>query len=315
MITHPHLESLYKTAKRLGLSATDVSSKKNFGKILIQSKNKIFVANGDSFFPDVPRWIPKLMNDKILSQKVLTQKGYNVVKTKVVNPALVSSQKKYASELRSLKISYPAIIKPNSGLQGKGIVFLTNQADLIREAKPLYAVKKPFLVQSVVWHDEYRITLIANKTVMVHIKQLPHIVGDGKKTVESLLKKQSTKLKEANFIKWNLKQKDLHYGSVLAKDEIFHTHIIKKRTPEYYKSSNFPTAVVSWGKKILKDISTTTVAIDFVAPNGLKDPDSFIIFEINANPAWRYVLTELGDKETPERICEHILTSYFGKNI
>ena len=313
MITHPHLESLYHTAKKLGLTATDVSPKKNFGKVLIQNKAKMYVASGASFFPDIQRWVPKLMNDKALTQKVLENKGYNVVKTEAINPTLISSEKKYTEKIKSLSVPYPAIIKPNGGLQGRGIVFLTNQAELLRATKSLYKNNKKFLIQPVIWDDEYRITLIANKPVMVHKKKLPSITGDGQKTIEKLLQKQPKTLKGENFIKWNLEQHKVSLDTVLNKGEQFETHIIKKRTPEYYKASGFPKEVVSWGKKLLKDVSTTTVAIDFVAPDGLHKPETFIIFEINANPAWRYVFTELGDKETFEKISEHILTSYFGK--
>ena len=310
-ITHSKL--LYRAAKKLGIKATDISDKKNQSKILFEHNDKMYIASENHVYPNIKLWVRKMMNDKILAQKVLKKKGYNTIPSKDFKVKQYSSEAALLKDIKKLKPKYPVITKTNSGTYGLGITFISNEKELLASAKHLYKKKKRFMVQPITWHDEYRITLIEKTPIMVHKKRLPRVVGDGVQTISQLLKTHPEALKDENFIKWNLKQQSFTPKTILEQGEIFETHIIKKRTPEYFKTANFPRPVVSWGKVLLADMSATTVAIDFVAPKGLDHPEDFVIFEINANPHWVYVIDELGDSETPKKICEHILTSYFGK--
>ena len=309
-ITHAGI--LSQEARKLGLAVRKEKGIQDGLRHIISSKDKMFVITKDNFYPDTQRWLPKLFNDKILTQKLLKQKNYSVVHTKIIKPLDYPSKKEFLAYVANIKVTFPSVIKPNDGLKGRDVSLITNQRELIAACNRLYTNKKKLLLQPVVWDDEYRITFIASKPVMIHKKRFPRVCGDGKKTIAQLLATQPENLKGPNFIKWNLSQKKLKLSSVLEKGTCFETHIIKKRTPEYYLTDKFPPQVVRWGRQLLKDFSCTTMAVDFTSPDELASPEKFTVFELNACPGWTYVQTELGDSKTPRVIARHILTSYFG---
>lgn len=309
-----HIELLLKAARKMKLTAMDVSDAGDKSKLFISNESLCYVAHDDYLYPDVSMWQRRLMANKILTQQVLTKLKYKTIKSFDFSPRDYDTASALVKAVKKCPVKYPAITKINSGTYGLGIVFLSNEKELIKSVTELHSEKKRFMIQPVHWHDEYRITFIGGKPIMVHKKRLPQITGDGRSTVASLLEKQPTELKDQNFIAWNLAKHKLTPKSILDENQFLATHIIKKRTPDYYKVTNFPTEVVAWGKQLLTDLSIKTCAIDFMAPKGLEHPDQFIIFELNSNPHWTYVIDELNDRDTPVNICQHILTSYFGRS-
>lgn len=305
-----HIAIIIKEARKLGLHVQQ-HKEQRVQKVLISNANKMFVLTGDNFYPDVQRWLPKLFNDKVLTQKILRQKGYKTVSTQTFHPSDFVSKKKFLEHVRAVPVTFPVIIKPNDGMKGRDISLITNSKELIEACLHFYKSAKKILIQPVIWDDEYRITFIANAPVMVHKKSQPRVYGDGVSTLKQLLAAQPDTLKEPNFIKWNLRSNKLLLSSILSVGEEFETHIIKKRTPEYYVTEKLPPQVVKWGSALMQDFSCSTIAIDFTSKDDLQTPERFVIFELNACPGWTYVTSELGDAETPYKLANLILKSYF----
>lgn len=310
------IEVLKEIAESLSYTTTYLQSKGTAQRLLISNGTKMYIANSThfGFYPEVQRWQQQLFDSKILTQEILTMLGYTTI------VSFTAYHKEYGTllELNNAVIehikAYPVIVKPEQGARGNNITIALNKTAVLLQVKALYLKKKSLLIQPIHAYDEYRILIINGRVEVIHMKQLNHVVGDGVQTIQKLLYKKQPGEKDDTFIKLELKKRGLSLQSILSKDDTFLSHLTRFSSPnEYYKSKNFPTNVVRWAEKLTKDISVSTIGIDIFAPNGLDDTASFIIIELNANPAFEYINKRYTDSAKVTEIATKFLTHYFKK--
>jgi hypothetical protein len=311
-----NIEALKEAAEALSYTATYLPGNGRAKRLLISNGKKMYIANSTifGFYPEVLRWQQHLFDSKILTQEVLTTLGYKTITSFTaycdVYTSLTSLQKKIFTKITI----YPVIVKPEGGARGRDISIALSKTGLSQQVKALYLQKKNLLIQPILVHDEYRILVINGKIEVIHMKQLNHIVGDGIQTIKKLLRKKINGEKDDTFIKLELRNRNLHMDSILSKGDIFISHLTRFSSPnEYYESKKFPKKITAWVEKLTKDISVDTIGIDIFAPNGLLDPDSYIIIELNANPAFEYLHKRYNDSAKMREIATKFLMHYFKK--
>ena len=308
------IEVLKEIAESLSYKTAYLQSKGTAQRLLISNGKKMYIANSThfGFYPEVQRWQQQLFDSKILTQEILSMLGY----TTIVSFTAYYNEYANLRELNTAVIDhikeYPVIVKPEQGARGNNITIALNKTGVLSQVKALYIKKKSLLIQPIHAYDEYRILIINGEVEVIHMKQLNHVVGDGVQTIQKLLHTKMQGEKDDTFIKLELKKRGLSLQSILSKDDTFLSHLTRFSSPnEYYRSEKFPKHIVTWAKKLSKDISVPTIGIDIFAPHGLADTKSFIIIELNANPAFEYINKRYTDAPKVREIATKFLTHYF----
>ncbi len=309
-----NIQAVKEAAEALFYTATYLPGAKKAKRLLVSNGKKMYIANSTlfGFYPEVQRWQQHLFGSKILTQVVLRQLGYHTIASFTAYCDDYASVTALQNDVAKEHLQYPVIVKPEGGARGRDITLALTQTALKAQVKALYLKKKNLLVQPVLVHDEYRILIVNGKVEVIHMKQLNHIVGDGIQTIRELLLKKHNGEKDVTFIKLELKKRGLRPESVLLKDDTFLSHLTRFSSPdEYYQAKKFPKQITRWAEKLAKDISVSTIGIDIFAPNGLFDPESYIIIELNANPAFEYFHKRYNDSEKVKKIATKFLKHYF----
>ncbi|MDB4940338.1 MAG: hypothetical protein JWO40_763 [Candidatus Doudnabacteria bacterium] len=93
------------------------------------------------------------------------------------------------------KIGFPVIVKPNSGSQGAGVSLVHNKREFYKAIRAVFKRDRIALVQQPVLGVDYRLVVLDKKVISAYERIPLNIVGDGKSTVERLLK-----IKQRQFV-------------------------------------------------------------------------------------------------------------------
>jgi hypothetical protein len=311
-----NIEAVKEAAEALSYTATYLPGATKAKRLLVSNGKKMYIANSTlfGFYPETQRWQQHLFGSKILTQVILRQLGYNTIASFTAYCDHYSSLAALLKDVTLQNTNYPVIVKPEGGARGRDISLALTKSALKQQVGALYLQKKNLLVQPILVHDEYRILVVNGIIEVIHMKQLNHIVGDGINTIKELLCKKHNGEKDDTFIKLELKKRGLTLESILIKNDIFLSHLTRFSSPdEYYQSKKFPKHITQWVEKLTKDISVPTIGIDIFAPLGLSDPKSYIIIELNANPAFEYFHKRYNDPTKVKEIAIKFLQHYFKK--
>src|SRR5699024_9545865 len=124
--------------------------------------------------------------DKQKTKIKLSEAGVNVPKGKMFKQNTNTNEIfKYIDE-----IDYPVVIKPVDGSFGRGVF-----VDLYAEEEVLQAIafikkelNEDIIVEQYIDGHDYRVYVIENEVVGAILRVPPNIIGDGKSTVEELIK-------------------------------------------------------------------------------------------------------------------------------
>lgn len=87
-------------------------------------------------------------------------------------------------------LGYPVIAKPNSGSQGSGVTLVYDERSLRRALREIFKKDRIALVQRPVQGRDYRIVVLDDEVISVYERIPLNVLGDGRSTVEQLLKKK-----------------------------------------------------------------------------------------------------------------------------
>ncbi len=307
-----HLHPIKQAALRSGFSTELLlgGAEKKMLKITAGKKFCLLNGNNIGFYPDTTRWFAVLTHSKIQSNYILQQLGYNTIRSIDITTLNYPSADDVSHTLVK-NIHYPCLIKPESGLKGKGIEVITNDKQLQRIVRKLHSTKVNFMLQEIVMQIEYRILVINNKVMFMHSKEFPSIVGDGQSTAEQLFK-QISKDKDLAFFTQNLHQHKLNNKSILTKGFKIPYHITRKGSHDFVADhTNIPSGVRKWALTLAKKLNTGAVGIDVFIEGAFSDLRSYKIIEINANPGYMYIKEKYKRADIVTKIGEEIINSYF----
>ena len=291
-------QAVIEDAIKSGLKVSIIDENDQF--IRLESKEHVeYVKNGNMTSKD--SYIsPLIMENKVVTKKVLAEKGFRVPKGYEV-----SSIEEALQKFNYIK-NKPIVIKPKSTNFGLGItIFKNGTSSLENYTKAIeFALKedKDILIEEFIEGTEYRFFVIEGKTEAVLLRVPANVTGDGKHTIRELVE-----MKNANSLRGDAKKtplKKIELGEIeqlqLSEQGLNFESILAENEEAYLReNSNISTGgdsidmtdeVHESYKKLAVEIAEAMMAkvcgVDLIIPN-IKDEcskDNYGVIEANFNP-------------------------------
>ena len=291
-------QAVIEDAIKNGIKVTVIDENDQF--IRLQYKDHIeYVKNGNMTSKD--SYIsPLIMENKVVTKKVLAEKGFRVPKGYEV-----SSLEKAVQKFNYVR-NKPIVIKPKSTNFGLGITIFKNGTDSLENYSKAvnFALKedKDILIEEFIEGTEYRFFVIEGKTEAVLLRVPANVVGDGRHSIRELVE-----MKNANPLRGDAKKtplKKIELGEIehlqLAEQGLNFESILENNEVAYLReNSNISTGgdsvdmtdeVHESYKKLAVDISNAMMAkvcgVDLIIPDIKKEcnSDNYGVIEANFNP-------------------------------
>ena len=291
-------QAVIEDAIKSGLKVSIIDENDQF--IRLESKEHVeYVKNGNMTSKD--SYIsPLIMENKVVTKKVLAEKGFRVPKGYEV-----SSIEEALQKFNYIK-NKPIVIKPKSTNFGLGITIFKNGTSLLENyTKAIeFALKedKDILIEEFIEGTEYRFFVIEGKTEAVLLRVPANVTGDGKHTIRELVEMKNAnplrgdakktplkKIELGEIEQLQLSEQGLNFESILAENEVAYLR----------ENSNISTGgdsidmtdeVHESYKKLAVEIAEAMMAkvcgVDLIIPN-IKDEcskDNYGVIEANFNP-------------------------------
>ena len=291
-------QAVIEDAIKSGLKVSIIDENDQF--IRLESKEHVeYVKNGNMTSKD--SYIsPLIMENKVVTKKVLAEKGFRVPKGYEV-----SSIEEALQKFNYIK-NKPIVIKPKSTNFGLGItIFKNGTSSLENYTKAIeFALKedKDILIEEFIEGTEYRFFVIEGKTEAVLLRVPANVIGDGKHTIRELVEMKNAnplrgdakktplkKIELGEIEQLQLSEQGLNFESILAENEVAYLR----------ENSNISTGgdsidmtdeVHESYKKLAVEIAEAMMAkvcgVDLIIPN-IKDEcskDNYGVIEANFNP-------------------------------
>ena len=291
-------QAVIEDAIKSGLKVSIIDENDQF--IRLESKEHVeYVKNGNMTSKD--SYIsPLIMENKVVTKKVLAEKGFRVPKGYEV-----SSIEEALQKFNYIK-NKPIVIKPKSTNFGLGItIFKNGTSSLENYTKAIeFALKedKDILIEEFIEGTEYRFFVIEEKTEAVLLRVPANVTGDGKHTIRELVEMKNAnplrgdakktplkKIELGEIEQLQLSERGLNFESILAENEVAYLR----------ENSNISTGgdsidmtdeVHESYKKLAVEIAEAMMAkvcgVDLIIPN-IKDEcskDNYGVIEANFNP-------------------------------
>ena len=291
-------QAVIEDAIKNGIKVTVIDENDQF--IRLQYKDHIeYVKNGNMTSKD--SYIsPLIMENKVVTKKVLAEKGFRVPKGYEV-----SSLEEAVQKFNYVR-NKPIVIKPKSTNFGLGITIFKNGTDSLENYSKAvnFALKedKDILIEEFIEGTEYRFFVIEGKTEAVLLRVPANVVGDGRHSIRELVE-----MKNANPLRGDAKKtplKKIELGEIehlqLAEQGLNFESILENNEVAYLReNSNISTGgdsvdmtdeVHESYKKLAVDISNAMMAkvcgVDLIIPDIKKEcnSDNYGVIEANFNP-------------------------------
>ena len=291
-------QAVIEDAIKSGIKVSIIDENDQF--IRLESKEHVeYVKNGNMTSKD--SYIsPLIMENKVVTKKVLSEKGFRVPKGYEV-----SSLEEELQKFNYIK-NKPIVIKPKSTNFGLGItIFKNGTSSLENYTKAIeFALKedKDILIEEFIEGTEYRFFVIEGKTEAVLLRVPANVTGDGKHTIRELVEMKNAnplrgdakktplkKIELGEIEQLQLSEQGLNFESILAENEVAYLR----------ENSNISTGgdsidmtdeVHESYKKLAVEIAEAMMAkvcgVDLIIPN-IKDEcskDNYGVIEANFNP-------------------------------
>ena len=291
-------QAVIEDAIKNGIKVTVIDENDQF--IRLENKGRVeYVKNGNMTSKD--SYIsPLIMENKVVTKKVLDEKGFRVPKGYEV-----SSLEEALQKFNYIK-NKPIVIKPKSTNFGLGItIFKNGTSSVDNYSKAIeFALKedKDILIEEFIEGTEYRFFVIEGKTEAVLLRVPANVVGDGKHTIRQLVE-----MKNANPLRGDAKKtplKKIELGEIeklqLAEQGLNFDSILPENKIAYLReNSNISTggdsidmtdSVHDSYKKLAVEITEAMMAkvcgVDLIIPDVIEEMngENYGVIEANFNP-------------------------------
>lgn len=264
----------------------------------------------------------EIAKDKDFANFFMKKMGYPIIigKTFFSNELcnqMNSHNNIHAAYKYAQKLTFPVIVKPNSGSQGIGVCKIFTKQEFYNAMRYVFTRDRVVLVQKAMEGKDYRIVVLDNKVISAYQRIALNIIGDGKSTVRQLLtKKQSLFVKNGRDTKIN--QKDFRTIQKLKRQNLSAKSVIEKGRQVFLldnanlSSGGDPVDVTEqihpgfkkMAINLTRDMGLRFCGVDVMVSGDIKDkPKKYSILEINSAPGLdHYVLS--GKKQ--EKIVENM---------
>jgi glutathione synthase/RimK-type ligase-like ATP-grasp enzyme len=188
------------------------------------------------------------------------------------------------------KLGYPVFAKPNQGSRGNFAEIVSDDDALEDYAKRVSVEFESFLVEPVMRGSEHRVLIHDGAVVFHAMKQAPALVGDGRRTMQTLLYQLNLELEGTGVSPWPLsvfRVAGRDPGSVPAKDERIllpgRRNLSAIGEIESF-SDTAPPILATLAARAVEALGLRIGAVDTfdLSPKG--DLSRLVIIEVNGNP-------------------------------
>jgi len=326
ILQQPLLADLFKKiGKKLGIK---VSVEKQYGIV-----GKISYPNGvNRFFRGTTLDIntmgaSEISRDKDYSKIFMKEMGYPVIPWKKFYSSRWAKQIKSNQIIEKAwefaqKLGLPVFLKPNSKSQGTGVTKVYTKTDFYKVFKSISRIDNVILVEEPIIGKDYRVVVLDDEVISAYERIPLTIIGDGKSTIESLLKKKQENFKKAGREK-TFKINDFRLKIILTKKRLTLKSIIENgEILKLLDNANLSTGGTSidvtetihpFFRKIAinltRDMGLRLCGVDLIIDGDITIPtEKWYVIEINSAPGLDHYAS-LGKKQ--EDIVEALYTKVF----
>ena len=141
-----------------------------------------------------------IVEDKQLTKEILAKNAISVPRGLLAN-----SLEEIRQQLKQKKIDYPLVIKPLTLSLGKGVYAdiqdwsaVKTAYNLLRSVDPR-AKDNPIIVEEFFGGRDFRILVLGGRFLACCERVHPHIIGDGKKSIKTLLRQPTAQFNSKKF--------------------------------------------------------------------------------------------------------------------
>lgn len=196
------------------------------------------------------------------------------------------------------RLGFPVIVKPNSGSQGVDVSLVYNKREFCVAMHAVFKRDRVALVQRPVHGRDYRLVVLDKKVISAYERIPLNISGDGKSTVNQLLKikqkrfiaaSRDTQIKTDDpRIARKLKRQGLTFRSVLDKGERFYlldNASLSTGGDAVDVTGKVHPAFKELAIKLTRDMGLRLCGVDLMVEGDISEkPSVYWIIEINAAP-------------------------------
>lgn len=185
-----------------------------------------------------------LMENKSVTKKILKEKKLPVLEGEVFMSAS-EAMKKYGCYCHQ-----SVVLKPNTANYGEGIFFIEKEdrEGFEHAAKSIENLNDQILVEPFFEGVEYRFLVIGRKVVAVAQREPPKIIGDGKKSIRTLIEERNQKFKQRSHFQSQIEMSEDLFAMLSLKSLNFDSILPKEKILFLRKNSNISTGGVSEDK-------------------------------------------------------------------
>lgn len=195
-------------------------------------------------------------------------------------------------------LSLPVVVKPNSGSQGVGVALVHNKREFYRAMRAVFEIDRIALVQKLVRGKDYRIVVLDERVISAYERIPLNVVGDGKSTIEDLLKRKQQKFvassrdtrikpkdpRMAEKLKWQ----GLNFNSVPTKGEkvfLLDNANLSSGGDSVDVTKNVHPEFGRIAVKLTKDMGLRLCGVDLMVDGDISQkPTVYWVLEINSAP-------------------------------
>lgn len=218
------------------------------------------------------------------------------------------------------EFNFSIVVKPDQGIAGRGITILPAKEELQKawDFCNEYRNEGSVVVEEFVKGTDYRLLVVKGKTIAAARRIPALVIGDGKSTIEELIKLKNTQKKIANMseiiiddeLLRRLKNEDMKINSIPDDQQLvylrYNSNMSTGGTTEECLSEVHPY-YLKLAEDACKTIGLNLGGVDLITPD-ITDPSvKHAINEINRAPGLR--IHYFPDQGLPQNVAKDILSA------
>lgn len=237
--------------------------------------------------------------------------------------AIGSKHNTQAALAYAKKLGYPLIVKPNSGSQGFGVALVHTETELRRALSYVFKNDRVALVQKPEHGHDYRVVVLDGKIISAYERIPLNVIGDGRSSIEQLLKKKQRQFVLDNRDTWikfsdpriraKLKIQGLRLASVPPEGVTI--YLLDNANLSTGGDAVDVTDTIHAGfariaAQLTRDMGLRLCGVDIITSDISQSPKKYCVLEINAGPGLdHYVKTGAKQKKLVEAMYRTVLKS------
>jgi glutathione synthase/RimK-type ligase-like ATP-grasp enzyme len=261
----------------------------------------------------------EIANDKAYALKFLEENDITVPASHYVQSSAISEAKSLPADILKFSESagFPLYLKPNIGQEGRDVVRVDTDQQLLPTLNHLAGKHEHLLLQEQVTGQELRIIILDGEVLCAIERCPPQVTGDGVRDMTKLLAEQPKIDRQDNRIETELLRQDLTLASVPAEGRqvtlLPITNLSAGGSAKFITDDLAPE-VGSIACRATQTLGLRYAGVDLIIPSSGSQNPAAIVLEVNAAPGLSNISRQGPEEaEIVEKIYQKIFEAAFQK--